>query len=81
MSVDKRKSYLLNLTKAGCVDFEGNETTRVFGSGKANLGEKSTNVDDVWFIEGLSHNTLTLNQMIVWGKDVIFNSKGCIFQK
>jgi len=51
------------------------------GSGKANLGEKRTNVEDVWVIEGLKHNILSVSQMVDGGKEVVFNSKGFFIMK
>ena len=61
--------------------FEGIETVKVLGSGKANLGEKRTNAEDFWIIEGQKNNILSVVQMVDGGKEVIFNSKGCIIQK
>lgn len=67
----------MNRTKNGRVVFEGNESARVLGSNKSNLGEKRTNVDDVWLTEGLRNNILSVRQMVDRGKKAIFNSKCC----
>lgn len=53
----------------------------MLGCGKSNLGEKRTNEEDSWLIEGLKHNILSVIQMVDGGKEVILNSKGCIIQK
>lgn len=75
---DMKKIYFLNRTKSDCVEFEGNETTRVLGSGKSNIGEMRTKVDDFCPIEGLRNDIFSVIQMVDEGKEVIFNSKGCI---
>jgi len=71
MSRDRIKFHFLDRTKSGCVLFEGNESARVLGSSKVNIGEKSTNADDVCFIEGLKHDILSVSQMVDGGKEVI----------
>jgi len=72
---DRRKNHFLKKTKSGHVDFEGSEPIRALGSGKANLGEKRANVEDVWLIEGLKHNIISLSQMVDGSKEVVFKSK------
>ena len=80
MFEDRRKFHFLKRIKGGHVVFEGNELTRVLGSGKANIGEKRTNAENVWHIEGLKHNILNFIQMVYGGKEVLFNSKCCFIQ-
>jgi len=77
MSGDRRK-FDYNSVR---VEFEGSETARVLGSGKANLGEKRTNEEDVSLIKGLKNNILSVRQMVDGGKEVIFDSKGWIIRK
>lgn len=81
MSRYRRKFHFLNKTKSGRVVFEGSETNRVLGSEKANLGEKRKNVEDIWLIEGIQHNILSVRQMVNGGKEVILNCKRCIIWK
>lgn len=78
---DKIKFHFLNWTKSGCVVFQGNESARELGSGKANIGEKRTNADKLWIIKGINNNILSVSQMVNGGKEVIFNSKFCIIEK
>ena len=47
------------------------------GSGKAILGENRTNAENVWPIEGLKHNILSVIQLV----DFVLNSKGCFIRK
>lgn len=75
---DRIKFHFLKRTKSGCVVFEGNQSPRVLGSSKENLGDKRTNADDVFLIKGLNHNTLGVRQMVGGRKEVFFNTKGYI---
>lgn len=81
MSRDRRKIIFLNKIKSCCDVFEGSETTRVLGSGYANLSEERKNEKDVWIIEGLKHNILSVIQMVDGGKEGISKYKGSIIRK
>lgn len=78
---DKSKFHFLRKVKSGHVVFEGSEQARFLGSGKAKLGEKRTNAEDVWLIEGLKYNILSLIQMVNGCEEVVFNFKGFFIKK
>lgn len=52
--------FFFNRTKSFHVAFKGNEPTRVLGKGKDKLGERNTNANDVWLVQGLKHNILSI---------------------
>lgn len=77
----KRNSLSMRKTKYVHVIHGNNTTTKVSSKGKASISDERTNVDDVFLVEKMKHNILSLIHMVDGCKEVIFNSKGCFIRK
>ena len=71
MTGDKGKSIVLSSKKGGRVTFGGKDKGKIIWHGK--IGENSSNfIDNVFLVEGLNHNLLSLSQLYDKGHRVIF---------
>ncbi|GLJ54155.1 hypothetical protein SUGI_1160370 [Cryptomeria japonica] len=59
MTGDKRKFLLLQEFAGGLVGFGDNKTRKIKGKGTISLDGK-TNTDNVYYVEGLKHNLLSV---------------------
>jgi len=66
------KSMFLTLTmkEEGNVKFGGNQSGKIIGTG--NFGNSSISIYNVWLVDGLEHNLLSISQFYDNGYDVIF---------
>ena len=73
----KQKSMFLTLTmkEGGTVGFGGNQTGKIIGTGT--IDNSSVSINNVWFVDGLRHNLLSISQFCANGYDVLFNKNNC----
>jgi hypothetical protein len=66
------KSMFLTLTMKdrGSVKFGGNQSGKIIGIGT--IGNSSTSINNVWLVDGLEHNLLSISQFCDNGYDVLF---------
>jgi len=57
------------------VGFGGNQTGKIIGSGK--IGNSSVSINNVWLVDGLKHNLLSISQFCDNGYDVLFVKNNC----
>jgi len=71
------KSMFLTLTmkEGGNVKFRGNQSGKIIGTGT--IGNASISINNVWLVDGLKHNLLTISQFCDNGYDVLFNKTSC----
>src|SRR3954465_14737860 len=66
----------LVLKPVGEVKFRGDQKGKIIGSGTISLGN-SPSITNVFLVEGLKHNLLSISQLSDNGYDIIFNQKSC----
>jgi len=71
------KSMFLTLTmkEGGNVKFGGNQSGKIIGIG--NIGNSSISINNVWFVDGLEHNLLSISQFCGNGYNVMFGKTNC----
>jgi hypothetical protein len=71
------KSTFLTLTmkEGGNVKFGGNQSGKIIGTGT--IGNSSISINNVWLVNGLEHNLLSINQFCDNGYDVMFEKTNC----
>ncbi len=77
MTGDKEQFFTLEPKKGGAVTFGDNNQGHIVGIGKVQIAS-STFVDNVWFVDGLKHNLLSVSQLCDRGFDVLFKPSLCI---
>jgi hypothetical protein len=75
MTGDKHLFHTLNLKEGGTVGFGGNQRGKIIGIGK--VGNSSLTISDVWLVDGLQHNLLSISQLCDSNYDVVFNKNSC----
>lgn len=76
MTGDKDKFLKLEDYAGGCVKFGDNSGIQIKGRGSLLLND-DTPLHDVYYVEGLKHNLLSVSQICDSGYNVSFNSQGC----
>ena len=56
--------------------FGGNQTGKIIGM--RTIGNSSISINNVWFVDELRHNLLTISQFCDSGYDVMFDKSNCI---
>jgi len=71
------KSMFLTLTmkEGGDVKFGGNQTGKIIGT--ITIGNSSVSINNVWLVDGLRHNLLSISQFCDNGYDVMFDKTNC----
>ncbi len=77
MTGDKEQFFILEPKKGGAVTFGDNNQGHIIGIGKVQI-TSSTFVDNVWLVDGLKHNLLSISQLCDKGFDVLFKQSLCI---
>ena len=72
----KRKFKALENFDGGFVRFGDNSGAYITGKGSIILN-KDTPIHDVYFVEGLKHNLLSVSQICDSGYSISFSAKGC----
>jgi hypothetical protein len=73
----REKSMFLTLTmKEGRnVKFGGNQSGKIIGT--RTIGNSSISINNVWLVDGLKHNLLSISQFCDNGYDVMFEKTNC----
>jgi len=71
------KSIFLSLTmkEGGNVKFGGNQSGKIIGT--RTIGNSSISIKNVWLVDGLEHNLLSISQFCDNGYDVMFEKSNC----
>jgi len=71
------KSMFLTVTmkEGGNVKFEGNQYGKIIGTGI--IGNSSISINNVWLVDELEHNILSISQFYDNGYDVMFEKTNC----
>jgi len=68
--------FLTPTTKeGGNVKFGGNQSGKIIGIGT--IGNSSIFINNVWLVDGLEHNLLSISQFCDNGYDVMFGRTNC----
>jgi len=70
MTRDRSLFLTLTMKEGGIVGFGGNQTGKIIGSGT--IGNSSISINNVWLVDGLRHNLLSISQFCDNGYDVLF---------
>jgi len=65
----------LTMKEGGTVGFGGNQTSKIIGTGT--IGNSSISINNVWLVDGLRHNLLSISQFCDNGYDVLFVKNNC----
>lgn len=65
----------LNMKEGGSVGFGGNQKGKIIGTGM--IGNSSISINNVWLVEGLKHNLLSISQFCDNGYEVMFDKSFC----
>ncbi|CAJ2654631.1 unnamed protein product [Trifolium pratense] len=79
MTGDKRLFSKLTLKEGGSVGFGGNQKGKIIGTGT--VGNSSLSINDVWLVDGLKHNLLSISQFCDNGYVVVFIKESCTVSK
>ena len=63
------------MKEGGTMGFGGNQNGKIIGIGT--ISNSSISISNVWFVDGLRHNLLSMSQFCDSGYDVIFNKSNC----
>ena len=66
---------ILTMKEGGNVKFGGNQTGKIIGTGT--IGNSSVSINNVWLVDGLRHNLLSISQFCDNGYDVMFDKTNC----
>jgi len=77
MTGDRNKFIMLKPREEGKVTFGGNQFRHIAGIGEVRNFD-GVQINDVYFVEGLCHNLLSVSQSADKDNWVIFNSKECL---
>ena len=62
MTGDRSLFLTLTMKEGGTVGFGGNQTGKIIGSGT--IGNSSISINNVWLVDGLRHNLLSISQCL-----------------
>jgi len=65
----------LTMKEGGNVKFGGNQPGKIIGIGT--IGNCSISINNVWLVDGLEHNLLSISQLCDNGYDVMFGKTNC----
>jgi len=63
------------MKEGGTVRFGGNQTGKIIGT--RTIGNSSISINNVWLVDGLRHNLLSISQFCDNGYDVMFEKNNC----
>ena len=71
------KSMFITLTmkEGGNVKFGGNQAGKIIGTGT--IDNSSISINNVWLVDGLEHNLLSISQFCDNGYDVLSDKTNC----
>ena len=76
MTREKLMFQTLNMKEGGVAGFRGNQKGKV--TGMSIISNSSILINDVWLVDGLKHNLLSISQFCDSGCKVMFNKNICI---
>ncbi|PNY05239.1 retrotransposon-related protein [Trifolium pratense] len=79
MTGEKKLFQSLTLKEGGTVGFGGNQKGKIIGIGT--VGNSFLYISDVWLVDGLKHNLLSISQFCDNGYVVVFNKNSCTVSK
>jgi len=65
----------LKMKEGGNVKFWGNQSGKIIGTGT--IDNFSISINNVWLVDGLEHNLLSISQFCDNGYDVMFGNTNC----
>jgi hypothetical protein len=65
----------VKMKEGGNVKFGGNQSGKIIGTGT--IGNSSTSINNVWLVDGLEQNLLSISQFYDNGYDVLFEKANC----
>jgi len=66
----------LTMKEGGTVEFGGNQTYKIIGMGT--IGNSSIFINNVWFVDRLRHNLLSISQFCDNRNEVMFDKNNCL---
>ena len=75
MTGDRSLFLTMTMKEGGTVGFGGNQTGKIIGSGT--IGNSSISINNVWLVDGIRHNLLSISQFCDNGYDVLFVKNNC----
>jgi len=75
MTGDSSLFLTLTMKEGGTVGFGGNQTGKIIGTGT--IGTSSVSINNVWLVDRLKHNLLSISQFCDNGYDVLFVKNNC----
>jgi len=75
MTGERSMFLTLTMKEGGTVGFGGNQTGKIIGTGQ--IGNSSISINNVWLVDGLRHNLLSISQFCDNGYDVLFVKNNC----
>src|SRR4030067_3715975 len=75
MKGDRSMFQTLSMQEGGSVGFGGNQKGKIVGTGM--IGNSSLSINNVWLVEGLTHNLLSISQFCDSGYEVVFDKSFC----
>jgi len=75
MTGDRSLFLTLTMKVGGTVGFGGNQTGKIIGTGT--IGNSSISINNVWLVDGLNHNLLSISQFCDNGYNVLFVKNNC----
>jgi len=65
----------LTMKEGGKMKFGGNQSSKIIGT--RTIGNSSISINNVWLVDGLEHNLLSISQFCDNGYDVMFGKTNC----
>src|SRR4030066_1623899 len=72
MTGDKSMFQTLSMKEGASVGFGGHQKGKIVGTGI--IGNSSLSINNVWLVEGLTHNLLSISQFCDSGYEVVFDN-------
>jgi hypothetical protein len=79
MMRERHMFQTLTLKEGETVGFGGNQKGNIIGT--RTIGNFSISINDVWSVNGLKHNLLSISQFCDRGYEVMFDKNNCIIIK
>jgi hypothetical protein len=65
----------VNIKEEGTMGFVGNQKGKIIGM--RTIGNSSISINNVWFVDGLRHNLLSISQFCDSSYEVMFDKNNC----
>jgi hypothetical protein len=75
MTGEKSMFLTLTMKEGENVKFGGNQSGKIIGT--RTIGNSSISINNVWLVDGLEHNLLSISQFCYNGYDVMFEKTNC----